>query len=291
MEKTNLHPRNKHRARYDFDALCAINTQLKKYLIKNKYNNEATIDFSNPLSVKTLNQAILKLHYQIEFWDIPKDFLCPPIPGRADYIHYAADLLKRPYRDESLKILDIGCGANCVYPLVGNREYGWKFVGSDIDETSLESAKKIVRENKLEADIEIRKQNSPDSIFHGIIKEDDRFDLSLCNPPFHRSKEEAQKGTRTKNRNLNTKLQLNFGGQSNELWCLGGESDFIKRMALESIFYKDQCTWFTSLVSSKENLSSIYGELKRIKALRVETIEMSQGQKISRFVAWTFKEV
>ncbi len=289
MEKTNLHPRNKHRARYDFDALCAVNPELKKSLIKNKYNNEATIDFSNPLSVKTLNQAILKLNYKINYWDIPKNFLCPPIPGRADYIHYAADLLKKPFREESVRVLDIGCGANCVYPLVGHSEYGWRFVGADIDETAVASAQKIVKENNLDSAIEIRKQDNPAHIFRGIIKEGESFDLSICNPPFHSSKEEAQRGTERKNRNLKTKSQLNFGGQSNELWCPGGEGEFIRRMIEESVLYKEQCTWFTTLVSSKENLSGVYGELKRNKAMRVETIEMAQGQKISRFVAWSFK--
>lgn len=291
MEKTNLHPRNKHRSRYDFESLCASSSALKKFLIKNKHNNEATIDFSNPEAVKALNQAILKLNYQIDYWDIPANYLCPPIPGRADYIHYAADLLKSPFRNEKVRVLDIGTGANCVYPLIGLREYGWHFVAADIDETSLRSAKKIVDENKLSQSIEMRKQDNPDYIFRGIIKEGESFDLTICNPPFHSSKEEAQRGTERKNRNLQTKGRLNFGGQSNELWCKGGEADFIKTMIEESVLFKDQCLWFSTLVSSKENLSGIYGELKRKKVTRVETVEMSQGQKISRFVAWSFKGV
>jgi 23S rRNA (adenine1618-N6)-methyltransferase len=35
---------------------------------------------------------LLISYYDIQKWDIPH-YLCPPIPGRADYIHYIADLL------------------------------------------------------------------------------------------------------------------------------------------------------------------------------------------------------
>lgn len=290
MEKTNLHPRSKHRARYDFSKLKKASPELSKFIVKNKHNNEETVDFANPESLKALNRAILKADYGILEWDIPKDYLCPPIPGRADYIHYAADLLKASAKDENVRVLDIGTGANCVYPLIGHSEYGWKFVGAELDAKAFDSAKANVARNHLENSIEIRKQNEKNHIFKGIITAEDSFDLTICNPPFHASKEEAQAGTQRKNRNLGLKNKLNFGGLSNELWCEGGEGEFIKKMILESVLYKDQVKWFSTLVSSKENLSGIYGELKRNKALRVETIEMSQGQKISRFVAWSFKE-
>ena len=202
---------------------------------------------------------------------------------------YAADLLKSPGRNESIRVIDIGTGANCIYPLLGESVYGWNFVGAEIDEGAIQSAKTNVEKNNLQSKIEIRKQNDRTKIFQGIILPKEQYDLTVCNPPFHSSKEEAQKGTARKNKNLKTKARLNFGGQAQELWCEGGEGEFIKKMILESVLFKDQVKWFSTLVSSKENLSGIYGELKRNKALKVETIEMSQGQKISRFVAWSFK--
>lgn len=262
--------------------------ELKKYLVKNKFNGEDTIDFGNSEAVKYLNKAILKSVYNVTYWDIPKDYLCPPIPGRADYIHYAADLLESPGRNELIKILDIGTGANCVYPLIGNAEYGWNFVGTDIDSGALESAQKIVNENHLEKKIELRLQISRKNIFKGIIKPEDKFDLTICNPPFHSSREEAMDSAERKTKNLGTKKGLNFGGQSNELWVEGGEGAFIKTMVEEGREFAHQCKWFSSLVSSKENLSGIYGELKRNGAKNVKTFEMQQGQKISRFVAWSF---
>lgn len=288
MEKDNLHHRNKHNSRYDFKLLKAALPELKSFIIKNKFNGEDTIDFANADAVKFLNKAILKSVYNISFWDIPKNYLCPPIPGRADYIHYAADLLNMPYRNEKVRILDIGTGSNCVYPLIGNAEYGWHFVGTDIDPLSIESAQKIVNENNLQKMIELRLQPSKTNIFKGVILPDDKFDLTICNPPFHSSQEEAAESSNRKTKNLKIKKGLNFGGVSNELWIEGGESAFIKTMIEESKNYASQCKWFSTLVSSKENLSGIYGELKRNGAKDVRTFEMQQGQKISRFVAWFF---
>src|ERR1035437_2064959 len=91
-EKTRLHIRNKHRERYDFKSLVETCPELAQYVKMNIYDDES-IDFANPEAVKMLNQALLKHYYEINEWIIPENYLCPPIPGRADYIHHAADLL------------------------------------------------------------------------------------------------------------------------------------------------------------------------------------------------------
>jgi 23S rRNA (adenine1618-N6)-methyltransferase len=91
-EKSGLHPRNPHRFRYDFKELIKSCPKLAPFVSLNKYKSES-IDFSNPEAVKILNLALLRHFYQLSYWDIPENYLCPPIPGRADYIHYIADLL------------------------------------------------------------------------------------------------------------------------------------------------------------------------------------------------------
>ena len=296
-EKTSMHERNLHRGRYNFKELIHDLPELSAFVSINSYG-DASVDFANPDAVKTLNKALLKHFYGISYWDIPKNYLCPPIPGRADYIHYLADLLgiansgKFPV-GKSVRVLDIGTGANCVYPIIGHREYGWSFVGSDIDPVSIQSAQMIVTNNpSLQGAIECRLQPSVKNIFQGIVKSDERFDVTMCNPPFHASAADAQAGTERKRTNLGLKKgdnsTLNFGGQNAELWCEGGEEHFLKTMISESEQCQDQCLWFTSLISKKTTLPAVYSALKQVKALDVKTIEMSQGQKISRFVAWTF---
>ena len=145
IEKLQLHPRNKHRQRYDFDRLSAACPDLKKFVALNKWGDDS-IDFSDAEAVKMLNKALLIHFYDVKDWDIPPTYLCPPIPGRADYIHHIADLLadnnsgKIPVGSK-IKCLDIGVGANCVYPIIGRAEYGWGFVGSDIDPLAIRSAR------------------------------------------------------------------------------------------------------------------------------------------------------
>jgi 23S rRNA (adenine1618-N6)-methyltransferase len=90
--KNELHPRNAHNERYDFDALINSCGELREFVAPNKYGDQS-VNFSDPLAVKTLNKALLKHFYGIGYWDLPNSYLCPPIPGRADYIHYIADLL------------------------------------------------------------------------------------------------------------------------------------------------------------------------------------------------------
>jgi len=296
-EKLTLHPRNKHRERYDFKELVASFPTLATYVRPNEYQEES-IDFFDPEAVKTLNTALLKHHYGVEYWDIPKNYLCPPIPGRADYIHYMADLLAENWTKNNIptgnkiRCLDIGVGANCVYPLIGNKEYGWSFVGSDIDAVSIASARKTIESNHLQQQIELRLQLNPNDIFRGVIQSNEFFDVTICNPPFHTSAEEAQAGSARKINNLKHKKVnkpiLNFGGKSNELWCEGGEEKFIGRMILESKEFAHSCRWFTTLVSKESNLRNIYKSLKKVAALEVKTIPMAQGNKVSRIVAWRF---
>lgn len=291
-DKAGLHPKNIHKSGYDFTELIKGLPELSPFVSKNKFNTDS-IDFSNPLAVKALNKALLKCYYHISFWDIPKGYLCPPIPGRADYIHHIAEMLADKNgiipKGTSIKMLDIGVGANCVYPLIANSVYGWSVVGSEIDPVALFNARKIVKDNALDSSIEIREQKDKTKIFENIISSDDFFHLTICNPPFHSSALVARQGTDRKNKNLGLKKSvLNFGGQNNELWCEGGEVAFIKQMIKESVQYQKNCLWFSTLVSKSTTLPEVYEELKKVKIARIRTIDMAQGQKKSRIVAWSF---
>ncbi|MFQ3173929.1 MAG: 23S rRNA (adenine1618-N6)-methyltransferase [Flavobacterium sp.] len=296
-EKTNLHPRNQHRFRYDFTLLIENCAELKPFVSINEHHIE-TIDFSTPEAVKALNSALLITYYDIRNWDIPANYLCPPIPGRADYIHYIADLLAKSNngvipKGDTVQGLDIGIGANCIYPIIGNATYGWSYVGTDIDEKAIENCEKIIEGNpKLIDTISLQQQTESRFIFKNIITPEDKFAFTICNPPFHSSQEEATKSSVRKVNNLEntktTKPVLNFGGHNAELWCEGGELGFITQMIYESAKYPLQCLWFTTLVSKQSHLSSIYKTLNKVNVVEVKTIDMAQGQKNSRIIAWTF---
>lgn len=301
--KDALHPRNRHRARYDFPRLIASSPGLRHFVSVNAYGDES-VDFADPQAVKALNAAILKHFYGIAHWDIPEQFLCPPIPGRADYLHYAADLLGESNggtipRGRALRVLDIGVGANCVYPLIGHHDYGWSFIGSDTNPIALAAAQRIIDGNAgLAQAITLRHQAKPAQIFNGLITAAERFALSLCNPPFHASMQEAHAGTTRKLRNLagtavpkgrTDKAPVrNFGGQETELWCPGGEAAFVGRMITESARLPQSCLWFTSLIAKESNLRQVQATLASVKPQQTRIIAMSAGQKQSRIVAWTF---
>ena len=294
--KTELHPRNKFREAYDYNALIRSFPELAPYVIRNKYKSES-IDFFDPKAVLSLNKALLKHHYQIENWNIPENYLCPPIPGRSDYLHIVADLLAGGGSipmGSAVKGLDIGIGSACIYPLIGNREYGWSFVGSDVDARSIESSQAIINANpSLKGKIELRMQANSKDIFKGIIREKELFDFTMCNPPFHKSEEEARSSAKRKLDHLKKKkgaeLVLNFGGKSNELWYEGGERAFLSEMINQSKEFAKAVVYFSSIISQEANLKSVYKLLKLSKAQSVKTIPMNTGNKKSRIVTWTFK--
>ncbi|WP_371931176.1 23S rRNA (adenine(1618)-N(6))-methyltransferase RlmF [Shewanella sp. ULN5] len=301
----SLHPRNVHNHGYDFEQLMHVLPKLSQFVRPNPYGN-LSIDFACAEAVKTLNAALLKLDYQIEGWDIPQGFLCPPIPGRVDYLHYIADLLavkgKVP-KGARIQALDIGTGANGIYPLLGIQCYGWQFIASDIDPQSIANVATICTSNpQIAAKLKLVQQVDTNAIFTGVIGKNDRVDVTMCNPPFHQSLADAIAGNQRKQTNLarnrakkhvqpqqtGANSTLNFGGQKAELWCEGGERQFLTNMINESRIFKHQVLWFTSLVSKSENLKPCYNLLAHCGADTVKTIEMQQGSKQTRILAWSF---
>lgn len=325
LKNKGLHPSNIHNQGYDFPLLIKDYPPLKEVVKKNTYGN-LSIDFANPNAVKLLNSALLQYHYQIVDWDIPNGALCPPIPGRVDYILYIADLLSSsaakynittnietaPSKGESeVKMLDIGTGANGIYPLLACQLFNWQCVGTDINSQSLANVANILSKNPSAAKkIELRLQKNNNKMFSGIIAKDEIFDITVCNPPFHSSMQEAIKSSQRKVTNLarnkqkrndvslkevgkivpNMSPELNFGGSAAELWCNGGERLFLKKLITESKEFANQCRWFTTLVSKKENIKSAKKLINKLSALDTREIEMIQGNKITRILAWTFTQ-
>ncbi len=356
-----MHPRSYHKDGYPMAALCSSFPPLKPYVISAK-SGQKSIDFANSEALIALNTALLTHYYNVKQWQLPKGYLCPPIPGRADYIHGIADLLansldtpepsadkepsanKEPSTDKDpsaknaksekhshakqtvvsslkstnavkailgpdIKGLDIGVGVNAIYPIIGSQVYEWSFVGSDIDKTAYKNASTIIRNNtSLRSNVEIRRQRHSEHIFAGIIGHDDYFTFTMCNPPFHKSAQDALVGSARKNKNLvanqtkrsgknnhpqaakrlHSKPKLNFAGQANELWCEGGELAFIQRMITESVEFKHKVTWFTCLVSKSAHIKPIEKSLAYHRATQTRVVNMEQGNKQSRFVAWRF---
>ena len=276
--------------------LKTANKNLSKHIIQN--NNRSTIDFANPSSVLELNKALLLSDYKLKYWQILPNSLCPAIPGRADYIHHLADLLSKENNGEiptgkEIKILDIGTGSSIVYPIIGAQEYNWDFIGTEIDRSSIHQAEVNVNKNIwLKKKIKLRFQDNREKILEGIIFPEDKFDAIMCNPPFFKSREDNWTTSTKKfqnlkkNKDLQTPTVQNFAGHPNELWCPGGEQAFVTTLINESKKYQKQLKWITTLVSNKDHLKPLIAVLEYNKAAKVEIIEMTQGQKKMRILAW-----
>lgn len=291
-----LHPRNRHQGRYDLAALVAASPALARFVVRTP-DGERSLEFADPHAVKALNLALLALQYDIHGWDIPDGYLCPPIPGRADYVHHLADLLASgpgaaASRGPAVRILDLGVGANVIYPLLGHREYGWSFVGTDVDPRALDSAARTLAANPgLAAAVTLRLQPRRAAILDGVLAPGERFAACVCNPPFHASAAEARGGSERKWRNLGragaARPVRNFGGQAGELWCPGGEAGFLGRLIAESARHRDAVGWFTALVSRSASLPGLIAALRAGGAAH-RVLEMGQGHKRSRILAWRF---
>ncbi len=297
-EPAGPHPRNRHQGRYNLPGLVGALPELRQYIVQRR--GDSTVDFSDQRAVLALNRALLAQWYGVRGWNLPAAALCPGVPGRADLIHHVADLLAGDHdgkvpRGASVRVLDIGVGASVIYPLIGHAEYGWRFVGTDVSTQALESATRILAANPAAAAaIELRRQNDLQHIFAGVIDADEHFDLSICNPPFHVSAKAVKQASVTKWRKLGKADRdgargSNFGGIAAELHCSGGELGFIRRMIDESAQRPESVRWYSSLVSQAAHLPPLRKALQDVAAIDVRQIEMGQGQKQSRLLAWTFK--
>ena len=292
-----MHPRNRNLERYQIPALVARLPELADYVQPSK-RGEDTVNFASPEAVKLLNRALILNDYGLDLWDFPDANLCPPVPGRADYLHHMADLLRENHfgnipKGPELQVLDVGIGATAIYPIVGIVEYGWSFVGCDIAKESLDSVRSIVAANELlQGLLEVRHQTDASCILRGVIFESDRFAFTMCNPPFHASAEEAAQGTMRKTRNLSggkaSNPMLNFSGVHKELIYEGGEMRFIQTLIRESQNYAANVFWFTTLVSKQSHLKALHATLRTVRPSEVKTIPMGTGNKSTRILAWTF---
>ncbi|MED6217581.1 hypothetical protein PIB30_019170 [Stylosanthes scabra] len=311
-QRATIHPNNKYaETPPDFAQLASLYPSFRPYV---KYSPHSAsrpfLDWTDFNATRELTRVLLLHDHNLHWW-IPDAQLCPTIPNRSNYIHWLNDLLSShiiPTNNNlhnKLRGFDIGTGANCIYPLLGASLLGWTFVASDVTDVAIEWATRNVNNNPHIADlIEIRKvehsKKAPcvdevgpslplDSNVHenknydgppilvGVVRDDEKFDFCMCNPPFFESLEEA---------GLNPKTSC--GGTSDEMVCPGGEKAFIARIIDDSVELKHQFRWFTSMVGRKSSLKSLVSKLWEVGVTIVKTTEFVQGRTSRWGLAWSF---
>lgn len=241
-------------------------------------------------------------------WHVPRSNLCPPLPRCLNYLHWIEDLLFTLQVDTSrARGIDIGCGASCIFPLIGCKLHaGWKFIATDIAAASIQAAKAIVNDNRLENRIILLQSEGSGEVFPSVEDLDVNLDLggnrndgskmericgfTMCNPPFFGSEETARKSRKRKS---------GFAGMSHEVWSeTEDEVSLVKRMIDESIGREElheRIALFTSMVGIKADLAPILEHLicsnkqEKIKFWRACTLR--QGNTFRWCVAWSFLPV
>ncbi|MDO6738484.1 23S rRNA (adenine(1618)-N(6))-methyltransferase RlmF [Wenyingzhuangia sp. 2_MG-2023] len=285
--RNKTHARNKNIDRYDLQALVKTIPNLTNYIQPN-VKGEDTIDFKNPVAIKTLNTALLKYYYGIEYWVFPDTFICPSIPNKADYVHHMADVLMESNfgtlpQGNKITCFDLGMGASCIYPIIGITEYDWNFVGSDIDEKSIIAAQAIVNKNKvLKNKMECKIQANPKDFFYSIIDKETKVDLAICNPPLYANLKDAQTETQKKS------APFTVAEIGDEIIYEGGETGFLQRYVKESKKFSENCFWFSALVHKSSNQKGMVEFLDELGATQTKAIPMGLGNKASQIIAWTF---
>ncbi|KAL1554425.1 23S rRNA (adenine(1618)-N(6))-methyltransferase [Salvia divinorum] len=121
----------------------------------------------------------------------------------------------------------------------------------------------------LETQLNAKKYYDGPPVLIGSVKDGEKFDFCMCNPPFFETMEEA---------GLNPKTSC--GGTPAEMVCSGGEHAFIKHIIEDSATLKDIFRWYSSMVGRKLNLNILVSELWKVGATVVKTTEFVQGRMV-----------
>ncbi|XP_024017386.1 U6 small nuclear RNA (adenine-(43)-N(6))-methyltransferase isoform X1 [Morus notabilis] len=314
-ERPTIHPKNKYSENPpDFSLLASLYPSFHTFVFYSS-DGRPRIDWTDFNATRELTRVLLLHDHSLNWW-IPDGQLCPTVPNRSNYIHWIEDLLlsniipKTEINRDKVRGFDIGTGANCIYPLLGASLLGWSFVGSDVTDVALEWAERNVKDNPHISElIEIRRVESGENtlsvedsqngrssgseskiqftdndtrycglpILVGVVRDGEKFDFCMCNPPFFETMDEA---------GLNPKTSC--GGTPEEMVCPGGERAFITRIIEDSSVLKQTFRWYTTMVGRKSNLKFLISKLREVGVSIVKTTEFFQGQTCRWGLAWSF---
>ncbi|KRY89815.1 Methyltransferase-like protein 16 [Trichinella pseudospiralis] len=260
-----MHPRNFYRNNPpNFAELALQYPDFRQHCAIDIYG-KVSFNFKNPDAIRALTNVLLKKDFGLSI-EIPPDSLVPRIPGRLNYIHWLQDLAASHFPDESVRCIDIGSGASCIYPLLGAKLCGWKFVAVEKLPDAIECARKNVMKNNLQNLINVVEVDGPINLYNVVqqLGSDTICSFCMCNPPFFDSQRKEGPG----NLSFASRRPAPHSctvGRHEEMYADGGEVHFVKR-----------------IINDSERLR------KRVTSM-CETV-FCQGKTQRWAVAWTFDE-
>lgn len=251
-------------------------------------NGKLKLDYKDKKALQLLTSCLLKRDFGLQV-DLPPDKLIPVLPLRLNYILWLEDMENAlGWKSQTIvKGLDIGCGASCIYPLLGvvHSKHRWRMVGLELMEDSVQWAGRNVEKNGLKDNIEVVQQKSNDgSILKHFMSGRESFDFCMCNPPFFNDDAVSHE-----NRTSRRKEPSNAAtGSDKELRTEGGELCFLEQIIDESLELKERITVYTSMIGHKKNFEEIIRVMKRRSISNVTTTRFCQGNTTRWAVAWSF---
>ncbi|OUC48371.1 hypothetical protein D917_01229 [Trichinella nativa] len=220
-----MHPRNFYRNNPpNFAELALQYPDFRQHCAIDIYG-KVNFNFKNPDAIRALTNVLLKKDFGLSI-EIPPDSLVPRIPGRLNYIHWLQDLAASHFPDESVRCIDIGSGASCIYPLLGAKVCGWKFIAVEKLPDAIECARKNVMKNNLQNLISVVEVDGPINLYNVVEQLGTEMICSfcMCNPPFFDSQRKEGPG----NLSFPSRRPAPHSctvGRHEEMFADGGEND------------------------------------------------------------------
>ncbi|CEP02217.1 U6 small nuclear RNA (adenine-(43)-N(6))-methyltransferase [Plasmodiophora brassicae] len=260
----------------DFERLAELYEEFRPF-VRPTGSGYVTIDWNDPQALLAVTRVLLRHDFGLQF-SLPEHHLCPPVPQRLNYICWIEELLSflQLPSGEEIWGIDIGTGASAIFPLLGQSK-GWKFLATEIDPESVESARKNISDNRLEGRIEVVQSPSARDVLVGVIPERTKYHFTVCNPPFFDDLQQT---------GLNAKRVCR--ATPSELVCPGGEVEFVAQIVRESVVLRDRISWFTTMIGKKSSLIELQRLIRDVNPVCVRTTTFTQGKQARWGLAWTF---
>lgn len=159
-------------------------------------------------------------------------------------------------------------------------------VGTDIDQASLDSARRNVASNNLGSRISIEHVSNASPLLP-LTQLNRHLDFTVCNPPFYSSDSEILESAKSKSRPPSAVCT----GAENEMITPGGEAAFVQRLLDESLTHRTRVQWYTSMLGKLESVIALVTNLKThdIDNFAVASLTPGSGTGTKRWaVAWSF---
>ncbi|XP_076278580.1 U6 small nuclear RNA (adenine-(43)-N(6))-methyltransferase isoform X2 [Lasioglossum baleicum] len=275
-----MHYRNRYKKVPDFKQLALLYPVFRN-VVNIDLTGKVKIDFKNEECLRILTEVLLKHDFNLDI-QIPPNKLIPTLPLRLNYVLWIEDLIKHSALCEMKEAvgIDIGTGAVSIYPLLFAKMYGNQMIGTEVDETSLQTATRQIENNNLQHLIKVSKVKGR-TIFRDIVKEDEIYHFTMCNPPFFEMEGSERVEKRLPPRNAPT-------GNDSELTIQGGERAFVVQMIDESVEMKDKVKIYTTMFGRRSNLLFLLKLMKKRNIENSTWTEFCQGHTKRWGLAWTF---